>query len=314
LWLRALSPLYRLGFLVHRKISIAQRPSDLEGRAILVVGNLTAGGSGKTPVVIRLCTLLRQAGLNPGVISRGYGRKQGGLMHVTADAPAELAGDEPLVIARRTGVPVVVAADRCAAARALFGAGVDVVIADDGLQHHRLQRSLEICVIDGEREFGNGCLLPAGPLREPIGRLRSVDYVLLNGDEYSAPPEAGAVRMQLNPGMLYALDGDESWRLSQFTGCRVSAVAGIGNPQRFFRSLEQAGLHVTARAFADHHAYSAEDFRGLEPGLPIIMTEKDAVKCRGMNLKNAWYLALEASFPSAWESELLLRLGRMADA
>jgi len=118
----------------------------------------------------------------------------------------------------------------------------------------------------------------------------------------------------LNPGMLYALDGDESWRLSQFTGCRVSAVAGIGNPERFFRSLEQAGLHVTGRAFADHHAYSVEDFSGLEPGLPIIMTEKDAVKCRGMNLKNAWYLALEASLPSAWESELLQRLGSIADA
>jgi tetraacyldisaccharide 4'-kinase len=313
-WLRALAPIYRLGFLLHRKIDIALRPPDLAGRAIVVVGNLTVGGSGKTPLVIRLCHVLGQAGLKPGVISRGYGRKMKKLVHVTADVDAEETGDEPLVIARRTGVPVVVAADRCAAAQALFAGGVDVVIADDGLQHHRLPRSLEICVVDGEREFGNGSLLPAGPLREPLQRLRDVDYVLINGDESPLARDDGRVRIQLSPGLLYALDGDESWRLSQFAGCRVNAVAGIANPQRFFRSLRQAGLQVTERAFADHHFFSANDFCGMEPGLPIIMTEKDAVKCRGMNLENAWYLSLEANLPSAWESELVEKLASQASA
>jgi tetraacyldisaccharide 4'-kinase len=313
-WLRALTPFYRLGFLLHRKINIARQPADLAGRAIVVVGNLTVGGSGKTPLVIRLCQLLGQAGLKPGVISRGYGRKRHEMLRVTADVSAAETGDEPLVIARRTGVPVVVAANRCAAAQALFARGIDVVIADDGLQHHRLPRSLEICVVDGEREFGNGRLLPAGPLREPLRRLGEVDYVLINHDEYASARDDGMVRMQLSPGLLYALDGDESWRLSQFTGCRVNAVAGIANPQRFFRSLQQAGLHVAEHAFADHHFFTADDFTGLEPGLPIIMTEKDAVKCRGMNLQNAWYLSLEASLPSAWETGLVEKLASQVAA
>lgn len=311
-WLLALTPLYRLGFLLHRKIDIARRPPDLAGRAIVVVGNLTVGGSGKTPLVIRLCHLLEQAGLKPGVISRGYGRKVRNLVRVTADVTAGETGDEPLVIARRTGVPVVVAADRCAAAQSLFAGGIDVVIADDGLQHHRLPRSLEICVVDGEREFGNGCLLPAGPLREPLGRLREVDYVVINGDESPLVSDDGTVRMQLSPGLLYALAGGENWRLSQFAGCRVNAVAGIANPERFFRALRQAGLQVTERAFADHHVFTADDFCGLEPGLPIIMTEKDAVKCRGMNLQNAWYLSLEASLPSGWEAEFVGKLASQA--
>ena len=164
-WLQALVPIYRLGFLLDRKFNSARQPPGLHDRAIVVVGNITVGGSGKTPLVIRLCRILLAAGLRPAVVSRGYGRKRHGLLPVTMDASVAEVGDEPLLIARRTGVPVVVAADRCAAAQVLFDSGIDVVIADDGLQHHRLPRSLEICVVDGQRDFGNGYLLPAGPLR-----------------------------------------------------------------------------------------------------------------------------------------------------
>jgi tetraacyldisaccharide 4'-kinase len=307
-WLQALVPIYRLGFLLARKFNSAQQPPGLQDRAIVVVGNIAVGGSGKTPLVVRLCHILLAAGLRPAVVSRGYGRKHHGLLRVTMDATAEEVGDEPLLIARRTGVPVVVAADRCAAAQVLFDSGIDVVIADDGLQHHRLPRSLEICVVDGQRDFGNGYLLPAGPLREPLQRLSEVDYMVINDGEDSAADTAGAIPMQLVPGLLYALDGDTSWRLSQFAGCRVSAVAGIGNPQRFFRCLQQAGLHVSEYAFADHHVYGSEDFAAMEPELPIIMTEKDAVKCHDLKLANAWYLSVDASLPSAWESELVAKL------
>ncbi len=307
-WLQALTPFYRLARMLHKKVQLARRPPALAGRAIVVVGNITVGGSGKTPLVIRLCRIIMQAGLRPGVISRGSGRKRHGLVQVTEDSTAAEVGDEPLVIARRTGAPVVVAADRCAAAQTLFDHGIDVVIADDGLQHHRLPRSLEVCVVDGEREFGNGLLLPAGPLREPLRRLDEVDYVIVNGGEYSSPVAESAVRMHLTPGLLYALEGGESWRLTQFAGCRVNAIAGIGNPQRFFRSLQQAGMHVSQYAFADHHLYTAADFAPMDPDLPIIMTEKDAVKCRGMMLANAWYLAVEASLPAAFESGLVDRV------
>ncbi|HLF31996.1 MAG TPA: tetraacyldisaccharide 4'-kinase [Xanthomonadales bacterium] len=307
-WLKALVPLYRIGYLLDRLVKRRQQPAALRGRAIVVVGNLSVGGSGKTPLVIRLCRVLQQAGLKPGVVSRGYGRKRGGMVEVTRESDALNTGDEPLVIARRSGVPVVVAADRCSAAVLLFQRGVDVVIADDGLQHHRLPRRVEICVVDGERDFGNGRLLPAGPLREPLKRLPEFDFVIVNAGSKPVTETANTVRMNLVPGLLYALEGDESWRLTQFVGCRVNAVAGIGNPERFFRTLQHAGLQVLPHVFPDHHGFTRADFARLEPGIPVIMTEKDAVKCRGMGLENAWYLAVEASLPSAWESALLSKL------
>lgn len=310
-WLKALVPLYWAGFMLDKKWKNMHRSAALDARAILIVGNLTVGGSGKTPLVIRLCRLLQMAGLQPGVVSRGYGRRLHGMVEVSRDSLAAEVGDEPLVIARRSGVPVVVAADRCAAAQSLFDRGIDVVIADDGLQHHRLPRRVEICVVDGEREFGNGRLLPAGPLREPLSRLRDIDFVVINGYEGTVTDLRQAVHMQLVPGLLYALEGDETWRLSQFAGCRVNGVAGIANPERFFRTLQHAGLQVSKHVFPDHHAYAAADFATLDRGLPIIMTEKDAVKCRGMELENAWYLAIEASLPSAWENEVLARLETM---
>lgn len=300
LWLRALVPLYRVGFLVDRALK-QRKPSELTGKPILVVGNLTVGGSGKTPLVIRLCRVLQDAGMTVGVASRGYGRSSHGLQRVQTNSDPALVGDEPLLIAQRAAVPVIVANDRCAAAKALFDEGVEVVIADDGLQHHRLPRSMEICVVDGSREFGNGLQLPAGPLREPIQRLRQVEHVLVNGAMEHTLSIPLAVTMQLVPGMLHSLDQNLSWRLSQFSGCRANAVAGIANPERFFRSLEQAGLILEKHSWPDHHAYGKKDFAALNPDYPVIMTEKDAVKCRGLALRNAWYLAVDAHLPGDFE-------------
>ncbi len=304
LWLRALVPLYRGAFLLDRKFQ-KLKSSELEGKPILVVGNLTVGGSGKTPLVIRLCRVFKDAGLKVGVASRGYGRQSRGLQLVSKNSDPSMVGDEPLLIAQRSGVPVVVANDRCAAAQALFEQGVDLVIADDGLQHHRLPRSMEICVIDSSREFGNGRQLPAGPLREPLQRLQQVDYVVVNGEVGPSLATAKAVSMQLVPGMLHSLDQNLSWRLSQFAGCRASAVAGIANPERFFHSLEQAGLILDRHAFPDHHAFSMNDFAELNSNYPIIMTEKDAVKCRGLAINKAWYLAVDAHLPGEFESAVL---------
>ena len=322
-WLSALSSIYSLAFRLHHKIGKSRQPLDLQHKPIVVVGNITAGGTGKTPLVIWLCRALQSAGMNPGVVSRGYGRKSRGMVRVTDATSADLVGDEPLLVYQRLRIPVVVASDRCEAARTLFSLGVDLVITDDGLQHHRLPRSTEICVVDGKLGWGNGRLLPAGPLREPRDRLQQCDYVVSNdtdadnmesswkssqGHDYRSP-----VSMHLAPGLLHALDGSETWRLAQFAGCRVNAVAGIGHPSRFFHALHRAGMHVAEHPFPDHHAYSADDFAPFEPGIPIIMTEKDAVKCRGMKLQNAWYLSVDAVLPAAFEREVVERLSRHVD-
>jgi tetraacyldisaccharide 4'-kinase len=304
-WLGALVPLYRAANRLDRWWQARQRPEDLGAVYILVVGNLTVGGSGKTPLVIRLCQLLRQAGLRPGVISRGYGRREKGLRLANPLSNPAVVGDEPLLIAQRAGVPVIVAGDRCEAARALIKKQVDVVISDDGLQHYRLPRDLEICVIDGGRAFGNGRLLPAGPLREPIERLKSFDHVVLNGACPALDSELDPVPMTFAAGLLRSLDGSQNWRLSQFKGCRVNAVAGIGNPQRFFSTLEQAGITPIEHVFPDHHAFSVGDFDKMDADLPILMTEKDCVKCRTLDLKNAWYLSVDAVLPAEWEQEVV---------
>ena len=310
LWMRGLVPAYRLGQRLDRWWQTRRRPSDLENACIIVVGNLSVGGSGKTPLVVHLCQLLREARLQPGVISRGYGRSGKKLRLVSPASDPGLVGDEPLLIAQQAGVPVIVSPDRCAAARALLKKGVQVVISDDGLQHYRLPRKIEICVIDGKRGLGNGRLLPAGPLREAPQRLRAVDHIVING-ELHAPlpalegPVPDTVQMTLTAGLLRPLDGKQNWRLSQFGGCRVNAVAGIGNPGRFFDLLKGARIKVIEHVFPDHHAYRREDFENMNPELPILMTEKDAVKCRKLGLANAWFLSVEALLPADWEAAML---------
>jgi tetraacyldisaccharide 4'-kinase len=293
-------------------------------KPVIVVGDLTVGGSGKTPLVIWLVQQLRARGLRPGVVLRGYGGSAvaGRVPYLVApDSDVAVVGDEALLLRLRTAVPVVVGRDRVGAARRLLGVGVDVIIADDGLQHLRLARDFEIAVIDAARGLGNRYLLPAGPLREPPERLRQVDAVVING-EAGGPLNAAGANPQALPGVqaafvmrligewLHTLAGtDERMALSSFAGQRVHAVAGIGNPQRFFAQLAAAGLEVVAHAFPDHHRYRAAELE-FDDALPLLMTEKDAVKCRPFAAANRWYLPVAASFTGADASALLARLQR----
>lgn len=308
LWLRGLVPAYRFGNQVDRWWKSRHLPQDLASACIVVVGNITVGGSGKSPLVIRLCRILSEAGLGPGVISRGYGSHAKGLRLVSPASDPDVVGDEPLMIAQEAGVPVIVSPDRCAAARALVKKGIRVIVSDDGLQHYRLPRSIEICVLDGSRGFGNGRLLPAGPLREPPERLASFDHIVVNGEAEDLPEGLETIPMTLAAGLLRPLEGGQSWRLSQFAGCRVSAVAGIAHPQRFFDLLRHARINVIEHPFPDHHAYTARDFERMSGDLPILMTEKDAVKCRKLGLSNAWFLTVDAVLPSGWEAALVKQI------
>lgn len=252
---------------------------------VIVVGNISVGGTGKTPIVQWLVAQLQALGRHPGVVSRGYGGRLGGTpVRVTSEHTPTDVGDEPCLIAARTGVPVVIGRDRVAAARLLCATGVDVIVSDDGLQHYRLPRRMELCVVDGVRGLGNGACLPAGPLREPPGRLAEVDVILVNGGDWVPPGDAGDTpwcRFNLQPAPLRALgDGATRGTLADWAGRRVHAVAGIGHPQRFFSLLRDAGLEVVAHPYADHHVFTEADFAGMNDA-PILMTEKDAVKARG---------------------------------
>jgi len=284
---------------------------------VIVVGNVTAGGTGKTPLTIALVDRLREAGWKPGVASRGYGRDEAKQARwVDADTETALGGDEPVLIAWKTGVPVRVDADRVAAGKALIEAGCDIIVCDDGLQHYRLARDIEIEVVDAQRRYGNGRLIPAGPLREPASRARDCDFRVVNLGQASADPAAlascgfGEWAMQLHIDRAQPLSGGRARALSHFRGQRVHAVAGIANPQRFFDMLRAHGIGVVPHAFADHHAYQAADLRfGSE--LPVLMTEKDAVKCKVF--ANEWHFAvpLSADLPAAFWVSLLDRVDKL---
>lgn len=313
LWARALAGvygalvglrlrLYRAGLLRRHRIGVP----------VVVVGNITAGGTGKTPLTIALVQRLRAAGFRPGVASRGYGRRdEAQARWVDAATPPEDGGDEPVLIARHTGTRVRVDRDRVAAAKALAAAGCDVVVCDDGLQHYRLRRDVEIEVIDGARRYGNGRLMPAGPLREPAARAADCGFRVVNLPSPDATAAFGEWPMHLQADDALPLRGGRPKPLSAFAGQRVHAVAGIGNPGRFFAMLRAQGLGVVPHAFADHHAYRAEDFAfGSE--LPVLMTEKDAVKCAAF--ANDWFYSVPvaAKLPEAFWVALLDRLGRAA--
>lgn len=259
---------------------------------VVVVGNLTAGGNGKTPVVIWLVEQLQRQGIRVGVVSRGYGGKAENYpLLLDADTTTAQAGDEPVLIYQRTGAPVAVSPVRVDAVKALLAAhDLQLVVTDDGLQHYRLARDKEIVVIDGVRRFGNGWWLPAGPMRERASRLRSVDARIVNGGE----PQAGEIPMTLRPGEAVNLLTDQRLPVSALQN--VVAMAGIGHPPRFFATLNECGLQpVRTVALADHKALTEADVRALvEPGQQLIMTEKDAVKCRRFAQENWWYLPVDA--------------------
>lgn len=283
--LAALEPVYRLGHRLTRRL-VQPRRAQLP---VIAVGNLTVGGSGKTPVVIWLVELLRREGVRPGVVSRGYGRRGSGVRVLDGNADPAEVGDEPCLIAERGRVPVAVAADRHAAiARLRAAAAVDLVVADDALQHHPLEPDWRVLVIDGALRFGNGRLLPAGPLREPIGDLGRFDLRLVRDGD----PQAGEFGVRLEPGALRPINA--AALAPPAAGSRVHAVAGIARPERFFATLRALGFDPIEHPYADHHPFAITDLDFPEP-YPIVMTEKDAVKCRRLPLhRPAWSLPVSA--------------------
>jgi len=280
---------------------------------VVVVGNITAGGSGKTPLVAALARALAQRGFRPAIVSRGHGRRDADPrpLIVTATSDAAQVGDEPLLLAR-AGWPVAVAADRAAAVREVLAEepDCDVVLCDDGLQHYGLARDVEIAVVDGERGLGNGWRLPAGPLREKRSRLADVDAVVvlggassrlrdLDGPLYTMTLEAMAPRRVGAPRVERPI--------ADFAGVRVHAVAGIGHPDRFFALLAKLGLEFDAHPFPDHHPFSAADI-AFGDDAPILMTEKDAVKCESFAGERCWYLPVEANIEPALVERVVEKL------
>jgi tetraacyldisaccharide 4'-kinase len=268
---------------------------------VVVVGNIFVGGTGKTPMVDWVARHLASLGRRPGILVRGYGgRSEHWPQLVVADSDPAQVGDEAVLLAQRTALPVAAGPDRIAGARLLLEQGCDVLVSDDGLQHYRLARDLELVLLDAERGLGNGRCLPAGPLREPAERLATVDLVLANGGATALTADS----FTLVPGELISVDGQRRLPVGELT--QVHAVAGIGNPERFFVSLRQQGLQVIAHPFPDHHPYAAAD---LEFGddRPVVMTEKDAVKARAFAKTNWWYQPVTAA-PAPRTAERLEQL------
>jgi tetraacyldisaccharide 4'-kinase len=292
------------------------------GKPVVVVGNLTVGGTGKTPLVIYLAQQLTERGFTVGIVSRGFGARAPGAGEgphaprpVSTRSRWQEVGDEPLLLLHRAACPIIVGRDRVAAAGALVAQGIDVIIADDGLQHLALERDCEIVVIDGARGFGNGRVLPAGPLREPAARLSLADIVVVNGTPEHASLRQGvlpagtlSMRLQLLPAQ--AVDGRAlSAPLESFQGVALHAVAGIGNPARFFGELRARGLTIIEHPFPDHHPFTAADLSFADE-LPVLMTEKDAVKCRSFASPRLWYVPVAAVFSEPEARELLEQVSR----
>jgi tetraacyldisaccharide 4'-kinase len=310
-WLVLLSKIYGAAARL-RRVAYAKglRRTTRLSRPVIVIGNLSVGGTGKTPLVCWLVAQLQQRGLKPGVVTRGYGGSSRQPRIIQALDDAAVVGDEPVLIARRTKAPVAIGRDRPAAAQMLVDVGCDVIVSDDGLQHYALARDCEIAVVDGERRFGNGHLLPAGPLREPPQRVHSVNAIVLNGgsalgatDELRA---AGALRMHLRALNATAVSGDGNKALNEFAGQAVHAVAAIGNPQRFFDLLRSLGIGVIAHPLPDHAPLRAADICFADD-LQVLMTEKDAVKCGKIAGARHWYVPVEVAFDND-DADALLKI------
>ena len=294
--------LYRCGALKSTKISVP----------VIIVGNISVGGTGKTPFTLWLAQQLLDAGWHPAIISRGYtrsGQKRADIPHAVAinDSP-DLVGDEPLLMLQRDLCPVWVGHNRAAVAQALLQAHpeCDVILSDDGLQHYSLQRDIEIVLVDGKRRFGNGFLLPAGPLREPVSRLKTVDLVVVNGGKASP----GEYVMQLAGSSFYnLLNPNTSLPATAFAGQYVHALAGIGHPERFFTRLQQMGLNVKTHSFPDHHCYSAADIE-FNDDEAVLMTEKDAVKCIPFATEQCWVLRVDAQIDPALAQFIIEKINK----
>ena len=286
---------YAMGLLKCHRLSVP----------VIIVGNLTVGGTGKTPVVVHIAHLLKRSGYSPGIISRGYGGKaRSWPQQVRPDADPIMVGDEAILISRRSNCPMAVGPDRVKTATLLQQhSGCDIIISDDGLQHYALGRDVEIVVIDGMRRFGNGLCLPAGPLREAVSRKEKVDFVITNGtasrNEYAMNYQ-GETLINLN-------DSNKICSLGDLKNQSVHVLAGIGNPVRFFEQMRRKGLHVIEHPFSDHHPFCAEDLM-FDDDKPVLMTEKDAVKCQRYVIENAWYLPIDIEMNNDFDIQLLTLL------
>lgn len=272
---------------------------------VIVVGNITVGGTGKTPLVIEITNFLKENGYRPAIISRGYGgQARTWPQQVRADGDPTMVGDEAILIAGRTNCPMAVGPDRVAAAKALLQyTDCNIIISDDGLQHYALGRDIEIAVIDGKRRYGNELCLPAGPLREPINRLQQVNFKVVNGEA-----KQGEFQMQYDKEKLHRADDSSiTLDISALKNQSVHAIAGIGNPERFFNQLRDDGLEIIEHPFPDHYPYKKSDldFGEIQP---VVMTEKDAVKCRRFNLHNIWYQPVKAKLDDSFKSALIKQI------
>jgi tetraacyldisaccharide 4'-kinase len=287
--------LYQFNFLKSFKLKIP----------VIVVGNITSGGTGKTPLIIYLANELKKNGYRPGIISRGYGSKTEGVMEVSQKSDVAEAGDEPMLIQKHTHLPVFVSKDRVLAAKALVKkyAKTDVILSDDGIQHYRLRRDLEVLVIDGTRKFGNGYLLPAGPLREFRSKLKTVDAIVCNHKKVID----GSYLMKYTGHLLINLKTNKKIHLNNLSLKNIHAIAGIGNPDRFFDYLKTYNILFSSSVFQDHYKFSKKDFRDMNDK-NIIMTEKDAVKCQQFSRNNFWYLPVIAEVDSKFTDVILKKL------
>jgi tetraacyldisaccharide 4'-kinase len=290
--------IYRRGWLASGAVSIP----------VVIVGNIVVGGAGKTPLVLWLAEQLSQRGVKVGILTRGYGGRHRTPIVVTGISDPAVVGDEAVLAAQRSTAVVCSAADRLAGAQLLEQQGCDVILGDDGLQHYRLQRDLEFAVVDAARGFGNGWLLPAGPLREPVGRLVSVDFIVCNGPgaRPNLPLAVKVLTMHLVPGKIMPLTQAGANSAPPRPGA-VHGVAGIADPQRFFSMLRDLGFAPIEHAFPDHHAFTSSDF-SFPGSLPILMTEKDAVKCRHFASQDMWYLPVDVEFQADDANALVQRV------
>lgn len=297
-------------FVRHLGYSSGLLPVKRVNVPVIVIGNITVGGTGKSPLVIWLAEYLKKQNFQPGIVSRGYGGAASKWpQQVRPDSDPFMVGDEPVVIARRTACPVAASPDRFAAAEGLIKYGkCDILICDDGLQHLALARDVEIAVVDSTRRFGNRRCLPAGPLRESMGRLKSVDMVVSNGK-----PEHGEYQMEYIPQPLRMLiDENKHMELNQLDGKTVHAVAGTGNPVRFFESLREHGINIIEHRFPDHHHYIREDI-AYNDDLPVVMTEKDAVKCKEFADSHHWYVPINVKMGNIFEHRFSMLLKDITD-
>ncbi|KAF3977120.1 MAG: tetraacyldisaccharide 4'-kinase [Methylococcales symbiont of Iophon sp. n. MRB-2018] len=291
-FIRFRSFLYNIGIRKKHKIAVP----------VIVVGNITLGGTGKTPLILWLARFLREEGYKPGIISRGYGGESAiWPQWVDEQSKADQVGDEAVLIKQQADCPVVVGPKRVKAAQLLLDkSDCNIILSDDGLQHYALKRDIEIAVIDGERRFGNGYMLPCGPLREPIERLQKVDLVIVNG----IAEEENEFAMAVEGDLAVNLVNKEEKLLDEFKKQNCHALAGIGNPKRFFNLLEKEGLLLECHAFPDHHQFIAEDI-SFEDDKPVLMTAKDAVKCMDFATDKHWYVPIKVQPEQLFIDKLL---------